>query len=202
MGNYHGKYVMKTGLSLSLVKPLSEENLVKIVEYTNTDKEQVLAKYRRFLSKHPKGRISRKSFQSMLSDCLPGLRADRLAQLSSHIWRVYDINEDGQIDFYEFMTVLHVMSSGSSEDNLRQLFRVFDINSDGSISKDELERIVKDFEIATNKDDGGLVNSVFNEMDENKDGLISQEEFVEANLAQKKCSTMLTLKVIEIFLVS
>ena len=82
----------------------------------------------------------------MLSDCLPGLRADRLAQLSSHIWRVYDINEDGQIDFYEFMTVLHVMSSGSSEDNLRQLFRVFDINSDGSISKDELERIVKDFQ--------------------------------------------------------
>ena len=201
MGNYHGKYMMKTGLSLSPAKTLSEESLVKIMEYTNTDKEQVLAKYRRFLSKHPKGRISRKSFQSMLSDCLPGMRSDRLAQLSSHIWRVYDINEDGQIDFFEFMMVLHVMSSGSSEDNLRQLFRVFDINSDGSISKDELERIVKDFEIATNED-GGLVNSVFNEMDENKDGLISQQEFVEANLAQKKCSTMLTLKVIEIFLVS
>merc|ERR1712215_392758 len=132
-------------------------------EYTKTDKEQVLAKYRRFLSKHPKGKISRKSFQSMLSDCLPGLRSDRLAQLSSHIWRVYDINRDG------------------------------------SISKDELERIVKDFEIATTED-GGLVNSVFNEMDENKDGLISQEEFVDANLAQKKCSTRLTLKVIEIFL--
>merc|ERR1712025_1326958 len=178
------------------------DNLVKIMEYTNTDKEQVLAQYRRFLTWDPKGRISRKSFQSMLSDCLPDMRSDRLAQLSNHIWRVYDINEDGQIDFFEFMTVLHVMSSGSSEDNLRQLFRVFDINSDGSISKDELERIVNDFEIAANNEDRGLVNTVFKEMDENNDGVISQEEFVEANLALKKFSTMLTLKVIEIFLVS
>merc|ERR1712025_1376786 len=178
------------------------DNLVKIMEYTNTDKEQVLAKYRRFLSKHPKGKISRKSFQSMLSDCLPGMRSDRLAQLSSHIWRVYDINEDGQIDFFKFMSVLHVMSSGSSEDNLKQIFRVFDINSDGSISKEELEKIVNDFELAANNEDGGLVNTVFKEMDENNDGVISQEEFVEANLALKKFSTMLTLKVIEIFLVS
>ena len=161
MGNYHGKYnVMKTGLSLSPAKTLCEDNLLKIMEYTNTDKEKVLAKYRRFLSKYPKGRISRKSFQSMPSDCLPGMRSDRLAQLSNHIWRVYDINEDGQIDFFEFMTVLHVMSSGSSEDNLRQLFRVFDINSDGSISKDELERIVKDFEIATNEDGKGRVQKL------------------------------------------
>ena len=49
-------------------------------------------------------------------------------------------------------------------------------------------------------EDGGVVNSVFKEMDDNNDGFISPEEFVEANLAQRKCSTMLTLRVIEIFL--
>ncbi|CAN0556599.1 unnamed protein product, partial [Ectocarpus sp. 8 AP-2014] len=142
------------------------------MEHTNVEKEQVEEKYRQFLTKYPKGRISRKSFQSMLSDCFPGLGSERLGQLGSHIWRIYDINEDGHIDFYEFMTVLHVMSRGSSEDNLRQIFRVFDINSDGKISKEELERIVLDFQLG-DSEEGCLVNSVFSEMDENEDGVIS-----------------------------
>ena len=42
------------------------------------------------------------------------------------------------------MIVLYVMSNGSPEENLKQIFRVFDINNDGSISLKELQRIVKD----------------------------------------------------------
>ena len=44
----------------------------------------------------------------------------------------------------EFMVVLYVMSNGSAEENLRQIFRIFDINSDGTISQKELQKIVKD----------------------------------------------------------
>ena len=66
--------------------------------------------------------------------------------------------QDGQIDFYEFMTVLHVMSRGSSEDNLRQIFRVFDINRDGRISMEEMEKIVKDFQLG-NMEEGCLVKT-------------------------------------------
>ena len=54
------------------------------------------------------------------------------------------IFQDGHIDFREFMIVLYVMSNGSPEENLKQIFRVFDINNDGSISLKELQRIVKD----------------------------------------------------------
>ena len=42
------------------------------------------------------------------------------------------------------MVVLYVMSNGSAEENLRQIFRIFDINSDGTISQKELQKIVKD----------------------------------------------------------
>ena len=37
-------------------------------------------------------------------------------------------------------------------------------------------------------------------MDENHDGSISQTEFIEACMAQKKFSTMLTLKIIDVFI--
>ena len=56
-----------------------------------------------------------------------------------------DINENIEISSYrEFMVVLYVMSNGSAEENLRQIFRIFDINSDGTISQKELQKIVKD----------------------------------------------------------
>ena len=42
--------------------------------------------------------------------------------------------QDGHIDFREFMIVLYIMSNGSPEENLKQIFRVFDINNDGTIS--------------------------------------------------------------------
>ena len=54
---------------------------------------------------------------------------------------MYDTNEDGYIDFREFMIVLYTFSNGTPEENLNQMFRVFDINSDGSVSLKELLRI-------------------------------------------------------------
>jgi len=96
MGCSQGKMLMGVRAPGGMARSLSEEHLSKIMEYTNGEKEQVEAKYRQFLTKYPKGRISRKSFQTMLSDCFPELSSDRLAQLGSHIWRIYDINEVGK----------------------------------------------------------------------------------------------------------
>ena len=42
--------------------------------------------------------------------------------------------QDGHIDFREFMIVLYIMSNGTPEENLNQIFRVFDINNDGKIT--------------------------------------------------------------------
>ena len=94
-------------------------------------------------------------------------------------------SQDGHIDFREFMTVLYVMSSGTPEENLQQIFRVFDINNDGKISVAELKKIVKDLFSLINNDNSDidnqqlLVNSAFSEMDENCDGEVSIEEFIQ-----------------------
>ena len=105
------------------------------------------------------------------------------------------------------MSVLYIMSSGTPEQNLQQIFRVFDINSDGRISISELKKIVKDLSslinddhsdidsqqvivssgrfILNNKEVEKLTNwyknllIAFNEMDENCDGEISIEEFIQ-----------------------
>ena len=181
---------------------LSEEDIEHLEKTTAIEKAQIDAQFQIFLSNHPDGQISKKSFRSMLAECFPGADMDRI---SKHIWRMYDTNLDGFIDFREFMMVLYVMSDGSPEQNLKQIFRVFDIDNDGKIDLAEMKRIVKDLlkldsGINENISKETLAKSAFSEMDENEDGEISQEEFTNACLAQKKFSRMLTLKIIEMFL--
>ena len=191
-------------LNCSSKKPvLAEDDIEFLVKNTAISRDQVNTQFKIFLKNHPDGQISRKSFQSMMKACYPGADTEKL---SKHIWRMYDANQDGHIDFREFMVVLYIMSSGTPEENLRQIFKVFDINNDGKINIGEMKKIVHDLsklmdEKDTEKDSkDNLVQSAFSEMDEDGDGEITQEEFIKACLSQKKFSTMLTLKIIDIFI--
>ena len=183
---------------------LAAEDLEYLQANTNIGREEIESQYQAFLASHPGGKISRKSFKSILGEGFPGTNTGKM---SKHIWRMYDTNKDGFIDFREFMMALFVMSHGSSEENLKQLFRVFDINNDGNIDLDEMKRLVKDLlrhdgELKDRKRVESLSESAFTEMDENNDGKINQEEFSKACLAKRKCSTELALKIIDIFVES
>merc|ERR1712079_117076 len=184
---------------------LTNEDFEFIAKNTALTKVQVESRYQNFLKLHPDGRISRKSFHSMMKEGYPGADTEKLER---HIFRMYDTNKDGHIDFREFMIVLYIMSNGTPQENLKQIFRVFDINNDGFISLKELQRIVKDLFHLINEENADeasqelLAQSAFNEMDENHDGQVSEDEFIEACMSQKKFSTMLTLKIIDVFVSS
>ena len=183
----------------SCMTPLSGEDLVYLTRKTKEDKTQIEAQYQTFLTSHPDGHISKKSFQRMLSESFP--RAN-VKKLSKHIWRMFDIDNNGLIDFKDFRMVLHVMSHGSSKDNLKQIFRVFDMNRDGKIDPKEMKEIVKDLSKLdeAEKDKIDIAKSAFSEMDENQDGKVSRREFMNACLEKKEYSTMLALKIINIFI--
>merc|ERR1719200_65042 len=86
-------------------------------------------------------KISKKSFKTMMKACYPGANVDKLTK---HIWRMYDANNDGSIDFRELMMVLYIMSDGTPEQNLKQIFKIFDLNNDGKINQEEMNKITKD----------------------------------------------------------
>merc|ERR1712038_1430840 len=116
---------------------------------------------------------------------------------------------DGQISRKSFHAMMTECYPGTDTEKLeRHIFRVFDTNNDGFISLKELQRIVKDLFHLINEENADeasqelLAQSAFNEMDENHDGQVSEEEFIEACMSQKKFSTMLTLKIIDVFVSS
>jgi len=177
---------------------LSWEDVDYVEEKTGLARENVVRQYRHFLQCHPSGSMDPTSFREMLEESLPGVDVSGLAD---HIWRIYDTNLDGRVDFREFMLALCVMKSGSPEENLRQIFRLFDINSDGKVDPGEMSRVGEELAKLGELDEE-LVLQAFIEMDEDRDGGVTQEEFVRANLQQRKASNSLTLKVIDIFVAS
>ena len=105
------------------------------------------------------------------------------------------------------MFVVYMMSSGSPEENLRQIFKLLDINNDGTVSVNEFKKVVKDLYLLLeshqqldNTIQDLLVEKAFIEMDINADGKVTSDEFIKACLSQKKFSTMLTLKLIKVFI--
>ena len=180
---------------------LSQEDLDFIADNTAIARDEIDQHYDNFLSKHPDGKITRRGFANMMQACFPDSDTTRL---ESHIFRMYDSNGDGHVDFREFMIVLYVMSNGTPEENLKKIFQVFDINNDGTVSQKELDRVVKDLFWSFKKDDKlneeNLAKEAFKEMDINIDGKITQEEFIRACLGHETLSTMLALKVIDVFL--
>jgi len=172
----------------------------------------VSARFDAFIKHHPDGKISRKDFRSMITTCYPEM--NNCKKLEKHIFRMYDTDGDGTIDFREFMILLYIMSSGTPEENLGQIFRIFDKDNDGSITRDEMQRIVKDLFELFNTDERkmskeqrrrsslALANSAFEEMDADADGKVTKEEFMDAIRSHSKISSMLALKIVDIFVAS
>merc|ERR1711994_903521 len=182
---------------------LGDIDVNHLIHNTGLDKDEIEAQYETFLSNHKSGRISKREFQAMLRESYPSATASDLAKLAQHIFRMYDINQNGHIDFTEFMLALNIMSNGSAEQNLRQIFRVFDINNDGAISLKELKKVINDLhqliEVKKGASKDMIANEVFKEMDDNEDCIIDQDEFVSACLTGRRASTSLTLNIVSIF---
>ena len=148
--------------------------------------------------------MDRREFREVLNKALPKLNKEAIKKVEKHVFRIYDSNGDGFIDFREFMIVFSILSGGDPAVMLKKIFRIFDVNSDGTISKEEMLTLVHDLHVMTNDDsvhesDNDLAKSVFKEMDKNKDSVVSEEEFISSVLSQQKFSKFLTMKAVGVF---
>merc|ERR1711875_202546 len=190
MGSKNGKPVLR------------EEDIAALVKSSGLDEAQVKEAFDSWVAEHPNGKMKPKDFREMMSKALPKKDASKMEK---HVFRIYDSNNDGYIDFIEFMPIFHIMSDGTPEEVLGKIFRLFDYNSDGTITAKEMKRLVKDMYGLLKADDPELASqemiakSSFAEMDADGDGKITLAEFNQACLQQEKLSSMLAIKVIDIF---
>ncbi|KAH3698212.1 hippocalcin-like protein 1 [Dreissena polymorpha] len=133
-------------------------------------------------------------------------------EFAEHIFRTFDLNNDGHVDFQEFLLGLCLAGSKDTETKITWAFKVYDIDGDGTISWAEMRNIIKsvckivsesvvdqiDHELTRNNQDfrppalkrtntvetyeqrdkvAEIADKIFLELDQNKDGFITLEEF-------------------------
>ena len=191
MGSKNGKPVLR------------DEDIAALSQSSGMPPQEVKDAFNAFVAEHPNGKMKPKDFREIMSSALPKKDA---AKVEKHVFRIYDSNNDGYVDFVKFMVVFFILSDGSSEEVLTKIFRLFDVNSDGTITKKELSRLVKDMYGLLKKDDPNvnaidlIAKSAFAEMDKDEDGKITTEEFISACMGEQDFSKMLANKAIDIFM--
>jgi len=106
------------------------------------------------------------------------------------VFNVFDSNKDGHISFKEFISALSVTSRGSLDEKLDWAFTLYDVDSDGYITRQEMIDIVDAIysmvgnmiELPKDEDTPEKrVDKIFKQMDKNKDGMLTKEEFKEGS---------------------
>jgi Ca2+-binding EF-hand superfamily protein len=189
------------GNDSSKLKPEEVDNLRKATHWTK-DELQVL--FQKFKKENPSGVISKATFMKTLREVFK-VNDDFHHDL---IFRAYDTDDSGSIDFKEFISVLSILQRGSPSEKLEMSFNIYDLDGDGEITKPELVKIVSSiFKVRLIAGEGvegvsdnkgwknadAFVDHLFSELDINKDGKITKEEYKQGALRDPNICKSLNL---------
>ena len=76
--------------------------------------------YKGFISDCPNGKLTPAAFVKIYSQCFPSGNA---RDFCDHIFRTFDTDGNGYIDFREFLLAIDITSSGTAEEKLGWAFR-------------------------------------------------------------------------------
>ena len=118
------------------------------------------------------------------------------------MFRTFDSDNNGFIDFREFLLAIDVTSAGTPEQKLNWAFKMYDVDGNGTIEPDEMSRIVHSIYAMMGPDQSSAerqmetpqqrAENIFKRMDINSDGRVEKKEFVRCCMEDKRLIGMLT----------
>jgi len=119
---------------------LSKGDMEFLMMNTRYDEKTIQEWHRGFMSDCPDGRLNTTAFMKIYSKCFPSGNAN---EFCDHVFRTFDTDKNGSIDFKEFLLAIDVTSSGSPEEKLNWAFSMYDVDGNGWIDLGEMTKIVK-----------------------------------------------------------
>eukprot|EP01084_Bolivina_argentea_P025090 46683_1 len=71
-----------------------------------------------------------------------GMIIDTERTLQKFVWSKFDIDNEGEIDYNDFMATLSSLIGSKDEDSLLLMFQIFDIDQDGYLNTDDMAMII------------------------------------------------------------
>merc|ERR1711973_665518 len=115
---------------------LSKEDKDLLHRETGMDKTDIEEWYEGFKRDCPSGELNKAKFVAMYSKMFPRGNAEAFAE---NIFRTFDTNKNGTVDFREFMLGTQEDKRGKAE----ELFSKMDQNADGTVSQDQFVAVCK-----------------------------------------------------------
>merc|ERR1711962_676596 len=176
---------------------LTKEDLEFLRTHTRYDEGTITEWYRGFKQDCPDGRLTPAAFVKIYSKCFPSGNA---GEFTDHVFRTFDSDKNGFIDFKEFLLAIDVTSSGSPEEKLNWAFSMYDMDGNGFIDLPEMTKIVRSIYRMTGSRGQGdqyetpenRAATIFARMDINSDGKVTRAEFVQTCLEDSKLIELLT----------
>ena len=152
--------------------PVPDERMQKTIDLLKLEKKHIRILWKRF-QKHDKdksGTIDIMEFYTMISE--------ERTVFGDSIFELIDIDNNGTLDFSEFVQTLGTYCMFGRNDILKFCFYVFDKDKNGYIEQDELHALI---EMLHGNDPSSNCKIALDKFDTNKDGKIDFGEFTLMN---------------------
>jgi len=176
------------GNGRSGLRPEVIADLTEATDFTPGELNDLYRQYRHDCIQHGHGRkltMKLNEFKDMYEEIFPGGDADKFAE---HVFRTYDKNGDGVINFKEFIMNLNIQLKGSHEDKLNWLFDLYDVAKNNYISRNEALEVIQVIHdlhsgILPAEDTISpqeLTDHIFKRADKDHDGKVDRSAFLSA----------------------
>lgn len=152
------------------------DQLAYLLENSRYNKKELKQIYKRFCTFVTDGQMTKDQFVDIYLNCSS---SENISVIAEHIFRTCDVDENHAIDFTEFIACLSVTTRGTLMEQIKWIFELYDINRDGNIEIEEIQEILSAVEsLGVRQEDPESIITRFDEMDVNKDGMLTENEFV------------------------
>ncbi|XP_042192982.1 Kv channel-interacting protein 2 isoform X1 [Callorhinchus milii] len=177
------------------------EGLEQLQGQTQFSKKELQVLYRGFKTECPSGVVNEETFKQIYSQFFPQGDSSMYAHF---LFNAFDTDLNGSVSFENFVMGLSVILRGTVDDKLNWAFNLYDLNKDGSITREEMLDIMKSiydmmgkytFPSVRDESPREHVETFFQKMDKNRDGVVTIEEFIET--CQKDENIMKSMQLFE-----
>nr|XP_034969484.1 Kv channel-interacting protein 4-like [Zootoca vivipara] len=149
----------------------------------------------------PSGIVNEETFKEIYSQFFPQGDSTTYAHF---LFNAFDTDHNGSVSFEDFVMGLSILLRGTVQEKLNWAFNLYDINKDGCITKEEMLDIMKaiydmmgkcTYPVVKEDAPRQHVETFFQKMDKNKDGVVTIDEFIES--CQKDENIMRSMQLFE-----